>query len=256
MTRVEILGSSLELERISAPRPSEVTVIFLHEGLGCVGLWRDFPRRVVETLGVHALVYSRRGYGASEPVELPRPLTYMHEEAQGTLATLVEQTPGSLVLWGHSDGASIALIYAALPQVSPRLKALVLEAPHVICEEVSVQAIARAREAYLHGDLRPKLARWHGSNVDSAFWGWNRAWLDPGFRSWSLLPLLPKIRAPMLLLQGEQDEYGTLAQLDEITSRVSGPSERRVLPSCGHAPHREHPQETLAFVTSFLSTRL
>ena len=157
-------------------------------------------------------------------------------------------------LVGHSDGGSIALIHAA--HHPERVCALVLEAPHVFVEDVAVESIARAAEEYRTTDLRTRLARWHGDNVDGAFWGWNRVWLDPAFRDWSLVDLLPAVRAPTLVLQGEADEYGTVAQVEAIRRGIAGPVETHVLPDCGHAPHRDRPDDTLRAMRSFLRRTL
>jgi pimeloyl-ACP methyl ester carboxylesterase len=232
------------------PGPDEApTLVFLHEGLGCVSMWRDFPARVADATRCGALVYSRWGYGASDAVTLPRPLRYMHDEAATLEEIVVAQKIRDAILIGHSDGASIAIMAASLPSV----RALVLEAPHVFCEEISVKSIAAAHDAFTRGDLRARLARHHGDNVDGAFWGWNRAWLDPGFRAWNIEEYLPRVRVPTLVIQGEDDEYGTLAQIDAIERGAAARVERIVLSACGHAPHRDRPAETLAAITRFVS---
>lgn len=221
-------------------------LVFLHEGLGSIAQWRDVPAQIAQLSGHAAFVYSRRGYGASDPVEVPRPLTYMHDEAAALPALLEEEGIANPILVGHSDGASIAIIAAGsgLP-----VRALVLIAPHVIVEDISVESIAKARVAYETGDLRQKLARYH-RDVDGAFWGWNRAWLDPGFRAWNLEEFLPRITAPVLVVQGEADEYGTLAQVELIRTQVAGPCEVLLVPGAGHAPHRSDgvPAQIAAFI--------
>ena len=174
-------------------------LVFLHEGLGSARHWRDFPRQLSEATGLGAFVYSRLGYGRSDPVQLPRPLSYMHDEAKLLPQVLGAARIERAILVGHSDGASIAIIYAG-SEPGPGLLALILEAPHVFTEEVGLRSIEKAREAFLTTDLRQKLAKYHGHNVDCAFWGWNRAWLDPGFRSWNLERYLPAIRTPTLIL--------------------------------------------------------
>lgn len=230
--------------------PTDGTIlVFLHEGLGSVSLWRDFPAEVARATGLGALVYSRPGYGASDPVPLPRPLTYMHDDAAALPGILDAHGVTSAILVGHSDGGSIALLHASTGD--PRVRALVLEAPHVFVEDLTVRSIAEARDAYLHGDLRARLAR-HHVDVDVAFWGWNRAWLDPGFRAWNIEACLPAIRVPMLLVQGREDPYGTLAQLDAIERAVAGPVRRTVLDACGHSPHRDQPDRTLAAIAAFV----
>lgn len=228
------------------------TLVFLHEGLGSVSTWRDFPARLAEATGCGALVYSRAGYGGSDPVELPRPLRFMHDEALLSLPEVLRaQGVRDAVLVGHSDGASIALIHAGGVKAA-LVRALVLEAPHVFCEDLSVRSIEAAAVSYLSGDLRRALERHHGSNVDVAFWGWNGAWLDPGFRSWNLEEYLPGIGVPVLLIQGQGDEYGTLRQLDAIERGCRGTVERIVLDDCGHAPHRDQPERTLAAMARFV----
>ena len=227
------------------------TLVFLHEGLGSVSAWRDFPARLAEATGCGALVYSRAGYGGSDPVPLPRPLRFMHDEARVLPEVMDAARVREAILVGHSDGASIALVHAGSAP-SARVRALALEAPHVFCEDVCVRSIETAAERYRSGDLRRALERHHGANVEVAFWGWNRAWLDPGFRSWNLEEYLPGIRVPVLLVQGEQDEYGTLRQLDAIEAGCAGPVRRLVLPDCAHAPHRDQPQRTLAAMAAFV----
>jgi pimeloyl-ACP methyl ester carboxylesterase len=235
---------------------TEPEIVLLHEGLGCVEMWREFPHRLAERTGRTVLAYSRAGYGHSDPVALPRALTYMHDEARRVLPAVLDQANvRQAVLVGHSDGGSIALIHAADADPAGRVSGMLLLAPHVFCEDVSVAAIAQARQAYEQGDLRDRLARYHGSNVEVAFWGWNRAWLDPGFRTWNLESLLPKVRANVVVMQGAADPYGTLAQVDAIEvglARAPGraPFRRVILPGVGHAPWREREAETLAEVSA------
>ncbi len=184
-------------------------------------------------------------------MSLPRTLTYMHDEAQRVLpAVLAAERIDDAILVGHSDGGSIAIIHGARPEGPVR--ALVLIAAHVFCEDVSVTAIAAARDAYRHGDLRARLARLHGDNVDGAFRGWNDAWLDPDFRQWNLVEFLPRTTAPVLVVQGDADPYGTLAQVDAIVDGVSGPVERLILAGCGHAPHRDQPRALTFAIAAFI----
>jgi len=248
-------GHRLEVAWHGPPPGAAPTLVFLHEGLGGVSAWRDFPARVAAATGMGALVYSRLGYGGSDPAPLPRPLSYMHDEALAALPEVLDVAGiRECVLFGHSDGGSIALVFAGsgLPQ-SKRVLSLVLEAPHVFVEDVSVTSIAAARVAYETGDLRSRLARHHGANVDGAFRGWNDAWLDPAFRRWNIEEYLPRVRVPLLVIQGEDDAYGTLAQVDAIERGVSGPVTRLVLPRSGHAPHRDRPEEVLSAVTAFVA---
>ena len=210
-------------------------LVFLHEGLGSAELWRSFPADLREDTGRPAtLVYSRAGYGRSAPIERPWPVSYMHREALDVLpALLAAHGLARPVLVGHSDGASIALIHAGHGHP---VAGLVLLAPHVFVEDVTVAAIARAAEAYRRTDLRERLARYH-DDVDGVFWGWNEVWLSSAFRQWDIQDRLPGIDVPVLALQGEADEYGTLAQLDAIDRGVRGPFERHVVPGAGHVLH-------------------
>ncbi|HEY1546307.1 MAG TPA: alpha/beta hydrolase [Kofleriaceae bacterium] len=219
----------VERKWFGPPRDGGPELVLLHEGLGSIAQWRDVP----DQLGRPALVYSRQGYGNSPPVAVPRPLTYMHDEAARLPELLAEERVIDPILVGHSDGASIAIIAAGSHAVSPR--GLVLIAPHVFVEDISIESIANARDAY--AELRPRLAKYH-ADVDGAFWGWNRAWLDPGFRSWNIEAYLPAIAAPVLVVQGDADEYGTLAQVDAIT-RALPTAEALIVPGAGHSPFRD-----------------
>ncbi len=229
---------------IEAGRP---TLVFLHEGLGSVSVWRDFPARCSAATGLPAFVYSRQGYGRSAAVSLPRPLDYMQREAREVLPDLLRrQGIERPLFFGHSDGASIALAYAAAA-LGPAPVALALEAPHVFVEPESTASIAQAVAAFERGDLRARLQRHHGDQVDGAFYGWARAWLDPAFSvAFDLRALLPQVRARLLLIQEQGDPYGTKRQLDEIESRVPATVERLWLPGRDHSPHREHPAEVVA----------
>lgn len=233
------------------PQGGRPTLVFLHEGLGSISLWRDFPALLGRATGCGVLVYSRYGYGNSAPCPLPRPLDYMHREAQDILpAVLGGLGVGPHVLVGHSDGASIALIHAgSAPR--PGLLGIAAMAPHVFVEEISVTAIAQAREAWERGELRERLARHHGTNVEVAFRGWNDAWLDPKFRDWNIESFLPAIKVPVLALQGEGDEYGTSAQVATVARATGG--QLVLLPDCGHSPHRDQPQATLTALSSFIN---
>jgi pimeloyl-ACP methyl ester carboxylesterase len=236
-------GHRLEIER-SAGRDLVPTLIFLHEGLGSVAQWRDFPRQLAAATGAPLLVYSRYGYGKSDPLGRDRAVDYMHVEALTVLPELRQKLAlKEIVLVGHSDGASIALIHAGAGKWPVR--GLIVEAPHVFVEDISVAGITAAKRAFETGDLSSRLARYH-VNAEAAFWGWNKIWLDPDFRAWNITEYLPGVRCPVLAIQGADDEYGTLAQLDAVTSGVSGPTEKLVLPDCGHAPHRDQPAATLA----------
>jgi pimeloyl-ACP methyl ester carboxylesterase len=245
-------GLRLESEWHGPGPEAAPTLVFLHEGLGSVSMWRDFPARLAQATGLGALVYSRAGYGRSDPVPLPRPLRFMDDEALTFLPDVLDAASvRDAILVGHSDGGSIALLHAGSGR-GDRVRGLVLEAPHVFCEELSVRSIAAAAKRYREGDLRRALERHHGANVDVAFWGWNRAWLDPRFRDWNIEASLSGVRVPVLLIQGEDDEYGTLRQLDAIEKGCRGPVERLVLEQCGHSPHRDQPERTLEAMATFV----
>jgi pimeloyl-ACP methyl ester carboxylesterase len=227
-------------------------IVFLHEGLGSVSMWRDFPEQLCRAAGRRGLVFSREGYGASTPRPHDQRWTpeFMHLQAREALPALLEaaQVQAPYVLFGHSDGGSIALIHAAaFPE---RVAGVIALAPHIFVEEVSVSSIAQTRETYLHTDLRQRLAR-HHADVDSAFWGWNDIWLDPAFRSWNIEALLPAIRCPVLAVQGQDDEYGSMAQVDGIAARVPQ-AQLLKLPHCGHSPHRDRPDAVIESTCRFI----
>jgi pimeloyl-ACP methyl ester carboxylesterase len=225
-------------------------LVFLHEGLGSIGLWRTFPRDVVEATGRRGVVYSRYGYGRSDPWVEPTGPDYMHHEALVVLPELLEalgiEAP---VLIGHSDGASIALIYAG---AGGDVSGLALLAPHVFVEESSIAGVEAARDAFLTTDLPERMAKHHDAAV-ATFWRWNEIWRAPEFRSWNIEDSLAGVRAPVLLVQGRDDVYGTLRQLDAIEAGVPGPVDRVVL-ECGHSPHLERPTETMEAVTHFVTS--
>ena len=240
----------LEYVRYHAGSDRSPTLVFLHEGLGCVALWKDFPKRVAAITGCDTLVYSRFGYGGSDPVSLPRPLTYMHDEGLNVLPQLLNAASiRRAVLIGHSDGASIAIIHAGGEQ-DPRIEGLVLMAPHVFNEPVCVASIEKARRDYGKG-LKERLALYHGTNIECAFRGWNDAWLDPGFLKWNIEKYVPGIRVPVMVIQGRDDEYGTQAQVRAINRQCGSPVEVHVLDDCGHSPHRDQGERTLALIAGF-----
>jgi pimeloyl-ACP methyl ester carboxylesterase len=251
MDFMQIGGTRFEC-RWLGPRPDEApTIVFLHEGLGSVSLWRDFPDALAQATGCGALVYSRAGYGRSEPAPLPRPVRFMHDEAEVLRAVLAQSRIREHVLLGHSDGASIALI-AAGGAPMPGLRALVLEAPHTFAEQCGLDSIAKIADVYRTTSLRKRLARHHGDNVDVAFWGWNRVWLDPDFRAWNIEDVLPGIAVPTLVIQGADDEYGSWKHVESIQRRSNGPVETLLIPRCGHAPHTEQRETTLDAMTRFI----
>ncbi len=223
--------------------------MFLHEGLGCVALWKDFPSQVAKATGCNALVYSRYGYGSSTPLRSPREPTFMHDEALIVLPRLLDalgiENP---ILFGHSDGASIALIHAG-GEARP-VRGAVLMAPHVVIEEVCLASIAALKYTYETTDLPLKLARYH-ADPDGAFWGWCNIWLDLRFRTWNIEPFVQALSCPVLAIQGFDDEYGTMEQVDRI-GRLSCSVELLKLDSCGHSPHRDRPAAVLAAASSFI----
>ena len=242
--------------RMIGPSPEQApTIVMLHEGLGSVGLWGDFPDKLQAATGVGVFVYSRAGYGASSPVTLPRRLDYMHVEALDVLPKLLDAIGfrrGLLV--GHSDGASIASIYAGSHQ-DHRVQGIALIAPHFIVEDVSVKSIAEIKTAYETTNLREKLSRWH-KDVDNAFYGWNGAWLDPKFREWDISEYLAYIRVPIAILQGVNDQYGTMRQAEIAQEECYCPVDVSIIQGAGHSPHREAPEPTLQVVAEFANAAL
>ncbi len=228
-------------------------VVLLHEGLGCVALWRDFPQRLHEALGWPVMAYSRAGYGASDPDDLPRSLDWMTAEAVEVLPQVLDAFGVTQpVLVGHSDGATIAAIYAGRHALlgAPPLLAAVLMAPHFFTEEMGLAEIARAEEVFRTSDMGARMGKYH-SDAQATFRGWADAWLDPGFRDWNVEDVLDGITCPVLAIQGRQDQYGTLAQIEAVTGRVAG-AEAVILEDCQHVPHLEQPEVTLARVARFL----
>lgn len=249
---LEVAGRRLEYRHLG-PAPSEApTLVLLHEGLGCVGLWGDFPERLQAATGCGVFVYSRAGYGASSPVDLPRPLDYMQREATDVLPGVLDAIGlRTGVLVGHSDGASIAAWHMGRIR-DPRLTGAVLIAPHFLVEDMCVAAIAEAKIAYETTDLRAKLARWH-ENVDVAFLGWNGAWLDPAFKFWDIRDGLETIARPLLVIQGADDQYGTMVQPDTAVALSPAPVRVEILAGVRHSPHREAPDATITAITDFFA---
>jgi pimeloyl-ACP methyl ester carboxylesterase len=225
-------------------------LVFLHEGLGCVALWKRFPDAVAEATSCSALVYSRYGYGKSDPLTEPRLVDYMHREALEVLPELLDALSiRNPVLIGHSDGASIALIHAGAGK--REVRGVVAMAPHVYVEDVSIASIAAAKVAFATTDLPARLGRYH-DDVASAFRGWNDIWLHPDFRAWNIGPCLSGIRCPVLLIQGEDDEYGTLAQVEAIERQVADGTRTVKLAQCRHVPHVDQREATLRAITAFV----
>lgn len=245
------IGSSELEHRAIGPSPDKApTIVMLHEGLGSVGLWGEFPDKLQTATGAGVFVYSRAGYGESSPVTLPRKVDYMHAEALDVLPKVLDAIGFRRgLLLGHSDGASIATIYAGGVQ-DHRVRGLSLIAPHFVVEDISVESIAAIKTTYETTDLKTKLARWH-TNVDNAFYGWNAAWLDPAFRSWDISESLAYIRVPIQIVQGEADQYGTMRQIEIAREECYCPVDVSMLKGAGHAPHREAADATLKAVADF-----
>jgi len=256
---IHAAGHRLEYEWIRPrARPTErppdamPALVFLHEGLGSVALWKNFPELVAEATGCSALVYSRYGYGKSDRLTQPRAVDYMHREALEALPEVLDAlSVRDPVLIGHSDGASISLIHAGAHR--QRARGLVLMAPHVFVEDVTIAAIAQAKTAFETTDLAAKLGRYHEDAV-GAFRGWNDIWLHPDFRAWNIEACLPRITAAALLIQGEDDQYGTMAQIEALERQLGGPVETAVFARCAHSPHVDQTQGTLEAIAEFVES--
>jgi pimeloyl-ACP methyl ester carboxylesterase len=241
----------LEYQWVGAAHSSYPVVVFLHEGLGSIKLWKDFPAAFCRANGFTGLVFSRYGYGQSTPRPAGErwPVTFMHEQASEVLPVLFSHLGITRPwLFGHSDGASISLLYAAF--FPDKVSGIAVAAPHIFVEDISLRSIDAARDAYLHQGLRARLARFH-DDVESAFWGWNNVWLDPAFRSWNIEQELTRISCPVLAIQGEDDEYGTLEQIYGI-QRKAPHTKLLVLPQCAHSPHRDQAKATIEEVAKFI----
>ncbi|UUX94393.1 alpha/beta fold hydrolase [Aquabacterium sp. J223] len=245
----------IEFEWLAPQRRHRPLLVFLHEGLGSVAMWRDFPARLCDAADCRGLVFSRWGYGQSTPRQPHErwPVDFMHRQASAFLPAFfaaldLDTRAEPPWLYGHSDGGSIALLHAAA--FPDRVAGLVVAAPHILVEDLSVASIDKARDAYLATDLRAKLGRYH-ADPDSAFWGWNDVWLDPAFRDWDIRAALPAIRCPVLAIQGVDDEYGTMAQIEGIAEAVPQAQLLR-LDDCGHSPHRDQPQAVLQAVSGLM----
>lgn len=244
----EVSGRRLHYQRLQ-PGLSGTPLLFLHEGLGSVELWRDFPSVVVAASGHPGLVYSRYGNGRSDPLAEGRDPDYMHREALATLPVVVDELAGTApTIVGHSDGASIAIIYAGSGHPAERL---VLIAPHVFVEPKTVRQIASLRDSFEASDLPARMARYH-LDAPATFHGWADIWLEPAFRTWNIEEYLPGIHCPVLLVQGDDDEYGTTRQLDAIARATRGPVERLIIEGAGHAPHLTHAEMVAPAVAGFV----
>lgn len=257
MQYIEVGGHRLEVQCATGCPATEYddgrpVIVLLHEGLGCVELWRSFPQLLAERTKCCVVAYSRAGYGNSDSAALPRPLDYMTREAMDVLPLVLDAIGArKAILIGHSDGATIAAINVG-STTDYRVRGLVLLAPHFFTEDKAIAAITHTRNQYVSGNLRQKLARYH-QHVDVAFNGWCDAWLDPGFVEWNVADCIDYIRVPVLGIQGSADEYGTLAQIEEIKSRIYAPFEETIIAGCGHSPHLEAPDATLSAIALFVN---
>jgi len=251
MAFVDVLGRRIEFEDIPRAKPDAPDLVLLHEGLGSLAMWRDFPAKLAAATGCRTVTYSRWGYGKSAPKPRPWDTLYMHRAAlEGLPALRAALDIENPVLVGHSDGASIALIHAGAG--SWPVKGLILEAPHVFVEDISIKGIEEAKTAYQDGDLKRRLARYH-DDPDGVFWGWNDIWLAPEFRAWNIEEYLPTVGCPVLAIQGADDQYGTLDQVNAVGRQVRGTFEKLVLEDCMHAPHRDQEEDTLAAMAAFVA---
>ena len=248
---VTAAGRRLEFRWIAPTASDRPALVFLHEGLGSIAQWKMFPDAVAAATGCGAFIYSRYGFGQSDPLTELRDVDYLAHEALVALpAVLAARGMVDPILIGHSDGATIALLYASDARWSTR--AIVLEAPHVFVEDVGLTGIACAREAFRDGDLRRKLGRYH-RDVDAMFNGWADTWLRPEFRAWNMESRLPDVRCPVLLIQGTDDPYASIAQVDAIARQVSGPVNVMLLPGCAHTPHVEREREVLEAMVQMIT---
>ena len=245
---VKVRGRSLEYRRIGAAADGP-TLVFLHEGLGSISQWRDFPERIVEASGLPAMVYARYGHGQSDVLRQPHGVDFMHREALESLPVLLRELGIERpILIGHSDGASIALIHAGSGHP---LRGLVAMAPHVFVEDISIAGIAAAKQAFETTDLPQRLAR-HHRDPAGTFYGWNDIWLTPAFRDWNIESLLPAIHCPLLTIQGHGDEYGSMAQVDAIARKAGGPVAVLKLEQCGHSPQKDQPEIVAEAIAEFV----
>ncbi len=249
-------GKKLESVWYGPPPEESPTLLFLHEGLGCVSMWRDYPEKLAQQTGCGALVYSRLGYGNSDACELPRPLNFMHHEGLEVLPKIIAQCKlKKYIFVGHSDGASIALINSG-GNPTESLLGIISEAPHVFCEKLTIRSIKKVGELFRSGNLRELLKKHHGSNIECAFNGWLNVWLHPEFEEWNIESCLSKIQSPQLVIQGNDDEYGTSAQVEAVVRHSGSLVETHFLDNCGHSPHRDQESLTLEFMIQFVQNLL
>lgn len=247
---VDVDGVSIEVLRIPVAGTGKPPIVMLHEGLGSIAMWREFPHTLAERIQAEVIVYSRRGYGHSAPRDASFATDYMHREGQKALPALLAALDITRpVLLGHSDGGSIALIAGGGTDLD--LAGIAVMAPHVFVEDLSIASIEEAKTFYETSNLPEKLGRYH-RDADHAFWGWNDIWLHPDFRQWNIEEFLVNITCPVLAIQGADDQYGTLAQIESVVEKAGGPAKMVVLPACGHSPHRDQPAATLDALADFM----
>lgn len=246
----QVLDKTLRVRHItSASGKNKPSIVLLHEGLGCIELWKDFPDRLAMETGCDVIIYERQGHGASSPLDLPRPLDYLEIEAQEYLPQLLKQLKVKCpILIGHSDGATIALIYAALYPVSMVLTA----AAHILVEEITIEGVGLAAEDYHKNNICEKLEKYHGAKAQDLFWAWANTWLNPAFKAWNIAYFLSEINCPVLLVQGREDEFATLDQLDLIAQGIGPLAETIVLENCGHSPHVQAKNKFLEALCAFI----
>lgn len=254
---VNISGATLRVRQTKLPAdhgPARATIVFLHDSLGCITLWRRFPESLGAATRCDVLIYDRRGYGLSSVVDEDRTIDYLEQEARILLELLRACEVQKAVLFGHSDGGSIALIAAAShPSL---IKAVISEGAHVFVEEITLEGIRVARESYRTTDLKQRLEKYHGDKTDKMFSLWADTWLNPEFRQFNMEHFLPQIKCPVLVLQGAEDEFGTVAQVDSIAGNVSGPAQKLLIPGVAHTPHRDAVGEVLKVSTDFINKAL
>jgi len=248
---LDVSGKSLEWGTFGTAPKAGTVIVMLHEGLGCLALWRDFPKRVAAATDLPVFAYSRAGYGQSDPAELPRPLDYMTREATDVLPDVLNMIGGErYILLGHSDGATIAAEYAG--RISDfRIRGLILMAPHFFIEPMNLAEIRKAKATFETSDLKARMAKYH-RDPEATFSGWNDAWLNPGFKDWDVSEVIDYLRIPTLVIQGQEDQYGTIAQVQEIETRSYAPVDVEMLDDCRHAPHVDQPERALASIKEFL----
>lgn len=232
--------------------PGRPTIVFLHDSLGCTALWRDFPEKLGKATQCNTLVYDRLGYGKSAPMTTHvRPVNYLEPEAETLNELLAELDINDAILFGHSDGGSVALITAS--RYPKRIKAVICEAAHIFVEEITLMGIREAREAYKTTDLPVRLEKYHGNKTDTLVKAWTETWTRPDFRNWNIERFLPAINCPLLFIQGEADEYGSIEQVEKTVGQVSGPVTKSIIPDVGHTPHKEAPEATWRIAVDFLN---